>query len=129
MTSPPWAGGAFPAKITTRPEKGLGGLVNDPSNPPLSVPSKRPAWFAGTPALELDCRTEGSDGIAALRTVMQEAHRLLPGQILTIRIGFEPAFLCRALASRGFIHWPEPTGGGDWMIYFLRRLKPRQPNG
>ena len=103
--------------------------MSDPSNSPLSVHTRRPAWFAGTPALELDCRTAGSDGVAALRTVMKEAQRLLPGQILAIRIGFEPAFLCRALAGKGFSHWPESAEGGEWRIYFLRRLKPRQPNG
>jgi hypothetical protein len=100
------------------------GSVNDAS-------PRRPARFGGTPELELDCRTQGSDGIAVLRTVMKEAQRLPPGRMLAIRIGFEPAFLCRALAGKGFSHWPESMEGGEWRIYFLRpeRNKPRRPHG
>jgi hypothetical protein len=59
--------------------------------------------------------------MAAFRTVMKEAERLLPGQILSIRIGFEPTFLCRVLAGKGFNHWPEPAEDGGWKIYFLRK--------
>lgn len=103
--------------------------MNEPSTPSLSIQSRRPAWFAGTPALELDCRTDGSGAMAALRAVMKEAQLLLPGQILAIRIGFEPAFLCRALAGKGFAHWPEAAEGGGWRIYFLKGRRRFRANG
>ncbi|OYV99639.1 MAG: hypothetical protein B7X11_05195, partial [Acidobacteria bacterium 37-65-4] len=68
-----------------------------------------------------DCRAAGADGMTDFRTVIKEAERLLPGQVLAIRIGFEPTFLCRVLAGKGFDHWPEPAEDGEWKIFFLRR--------
>jgi hypothetical protein len=95
--------------------------MTDVSTQPPCAPARRPAWFARAPELELDCRRSEGDGMAAFRSVMKEAQRLLPGQVLAIRIGFEPTFLCRVLAGRGFNHWPEPAENGEWRIYFLRR--------
>jgi hypothetical protein len=103
-----------------------GGFLTDASKNPSAVRARRPAWFARAPDVELDCRTAGSDGMAAIRTVMKEAQGLLPGRILAIRIGFEPTFLCRVLAGKGFNHWPEAAEGGDWIIYFLRKHGPRE---
>jgi hypothetical protein len=103
----------------------IGGLLTDASIDQARSRARRPAWFARAPDVELDCRTEGTDGVAAIRTVMKEAERLQPGQILAIRIGFEPTFLCRVLAGKGFNHWPEPSEGGEWRIYFLRKLGER----
>ena len=91
------------------------------ASPDLNARARRPAWFARASDRELDCRNAGSDGMAAIRTVMKETEGLLPGQILTIRIGFEPTFLCRVLAGKGFDHWPERAEDGEWVIYFLRK--------
>jgi hypothetical protein len=83
--------------------------------------TRRPSWFARPSDVELDCRKDGSDGMTAIRAVMKEAERLLPGRVMTIRIGFEPTFLCRVLAGRGFDHWPEKIADDQWLIYFLRK--------
>jgi hypothetical protein len=94
-------------------------VIDATTAPP--APDRRPPWFARPSDIELDCRAIGYDGMTAFRAVITEAERLLPGQVLKIRIGFEPAFLCRVLAGRGFEHWPEQIEAGQWLIYFLRK--------
>lgn len=102
---------------------GTGGHLTEAATDSPDARKRQPAWFARAPELELDCRDAGLDGMSVFRSVIRETQRLLPGQMIAIRIGFEPAFLCRALAGKGFIHWPEPLPGGGWKIYFARRAE------
>lgn len=90
--------------------------------PHPAAQDRRPAWFSRKPDVELDLRAPDTAGVPSLKAVISEAERVARGQMLAIRIGFEPALLCRILANRGFNHWAEPEANGDWRIYFLRRI-------
>lgn len=92
----------------------------NPTTPSSPAQDRRPSWFARTPDFELDCRAEGA-GAPGLKAIIAEADRVSRGQMLAVRLGFEPALLCRMLGNRGFNHWAEPEGNGDWKIYFLRK--------
>lgn len=72
-------------------------------------------------SIVLDSRTLDVRGEPVFKSVMDAAERLAPGQVLSVRIDFEPTLLYRLLDRKGYEHWSTPGGRGEWRVHFRRR--------
>ncbi len=68
-----------------------------------------------------------SSGAPPMPALLGTLNLLGPGELLVLRIDFEPALLLRVLAGRGFDARTEGVPGKNLSIYFSRRpaAKPR----
>lgn len=94
-------------------EIGLNGMA--------SLAARRPSWWRERADVELDCRLAGGDHPPVLSAALDAARGLSPGQVLSVRLDFEPVLLYQILAPRGFEHWAERRPDGDLRIDFYLR--------
>jgi uncharacterized protein (DUF2249 family) len=92
--------------------------------------SDRPSGKSGVPAgvdssrqVHLDVREDIRDGLEPFAQIMAAVAALGPDQALVLRTPFEPVPLYRVLGARGFGHWTEQRGAGDFSTWFYRETR------
>jgi uncharacterized protein (DUF2249 family) len=68
----------------------------------------------------LDVREDIRQGNEPIGKIMASVKALEPDMVLVLRAPFEPAPLYAVLGRRGFAHWTERLGDGDWSVWFYR---------
>jgi hypothetical protein len=84
------------------------------------TPPRRPAAFARKPDVEVDCLGFAPDEPSPFKLVLDAAQPLAPGQMLRLRIAYEPTLLYLLLDGRSFGHWSERGADGEWTVDLLR---------
>lgn len=83
----------------------------------------RPRALAAVPAealVQLDVRDDVKTGAEPFARIMGAVKSLGAGQVLVLRVPFEPLPLYRVLGPRGFAHWTERRAADDWSVWFYR---------
>ncbi len=70
--------------------------------------------------VKLDVREDIREGREPFARIMAAVEGLPPDGVLVLRAPFEPVPLYRVLGRRGFAHWAEGLGVGDWSVLFFR---------
>lgn len=114
-----------PAELTAA----LGAPVSTPvvgavlgGAPPGPVASDQPpAWLGqATVVADLDAREMQHRGEDPFFVIQDTARTVSPGQAFRLRNTFQPFPLYGVLGAKGFAHWVEELGPGDWLITFYR---------
>ena len=96
----------------------------------------RPPALAARRRVELDVREDIRAGREPFNRIVAMVKALEPGQVLVVRVPFEPVPLYAVLGARGLTHWTECLAADDWRVWFyteaapaldVRGLPPPQP--
>lgn len=85
--------------------------------------ASRPPVLAALPAsalVHLDVRDDIRRDREPFPRIMAAVKALGEGQVLVLRVPFEPLPLYTVLGKRGFGHWAERHADGDWSVWFYR---------
>lgn len=86
-----------------------------PAPPPPELASLSPAR-----QVELDVRDDLRRGEEPFGRIMAAVKTVPDDGALVLRAPFEPVPLYDVLGRRGFAHWTECRGPGDWVVWFYR---------
>ncbi len=82
---------------------------------------KAPHWAENSRVHPVDVREDLRKGEEPFAKIMAASLDVQEGEVLLLRVSFEPFPLYKVLESKGFEHWAKKIGEENWEVYFYKK--------